>query len=88
MKKISNKTIILALAILLILAISYIGVGKYNQRQMQKQVLVYQQGLQAGYQQAIIQIMQQAVTCQQVPLFAQNQTMNIVAVECLQKSEG
>jgi len=82
-----QKIAILVLAILLILAIAYISMGRYFQNKEQKQLAVFQQGAQYGYQQAIIQIMQQALTCQQVPMFAQNQTINLIAVECLQPKD-
>jgi len=39
-----------------------------------------------GYQIAILDIMQQAVTCQTVPLTFGNQTINLIAVECLQQA--
>ncbi len=42
------------------------------------------QGYNQGAQDVIVQIAQQATTCQQVPLRIGNQTINIVAVECLQ----
>ncbi len=38
-----------------------------------------------GYEQAIIQIAQQAVSCQQVPLRIGNETMNIIWVDCLRQ---
>lgn len=38
-----------------------------------------------GYQIAILDIMQQAATCQTVPLTFENQTINLIAVECLQQ---
>lgn len=88
MKKINNKTIIWVLAILLILTVAYVGIEKYQQNKQQEQLVIFQQGAQYGYQQAIIQIMQQASTCQQVPMFAQNQTINMIAVECLQQNKG
>lgn len=81
MKK--QTTVAIALAILLVIAISYIVIEKYQQRKVQEQVMVYQQGAQAGYQQAIVQLIQQAATCQQVPVTFQNQTINMIAVECL-----
>lgn len=40
-----------------------------------------------GYQYAIFQIMQQAAQCQPVPLIFGNQTINVIAVECLQQSQ-
>lgn len=80
-----QTVLLIVMAILLVLAVSYIVVGKYQQSRTQKQLAIYQQGAQAGYQQAIVQLMQQAITCQQVPVFFQNQTINMIAVECLQK---
>ena len=41
-------------------------------------------GYTIGYQKAFLDIMQQAVTCQQVPLTLGNQTINVIAVGCLQ----
>ncbi len=38
-----------------------------------------------GIQYAVFTIMKQAATCQQVPLTFQNQTMNIIWVDCLQQ---
>lgn len=38
-----------------------------------------------GIQIAIFSIMQRAATCQPVPLTFGNQTINIIAVECLQQ---
>jgi len=83
MKKILIITIILA--ILLVSTIGYIIIDKYQEKKQKEQVDVFQQGAQYGYEQAIIQIMQQAVTCQQVPLTIRNQTINIIAVGCLQQ---
>lgn len=78
-----EKIAIIILTILLVVAIGYIVVGKYEQKQNQMQLSVYQQGIQYGYEQAIIQIIQQSSTCRQVPLIIGNQTINLIAVECL-----
>jgi Tfp pilus assembly protein PilO len=55
-----------------------------------EQAALYNQGAQYGAQLAIYQIFQQAATCQQVPLFygnsTVNQTINVVAIECLQQA--
>jgi len=37
-----------------------------------------------GYQSAVVTLMQLAATCQQVPLIYGNQTINVIAVDCLQ----
>ncbi len=39
-----------------------------------------------GYQAAILSIIQEAVQCKQVPLVFGNQTINLIAVECLQQT--
>lgn len=75
--------IIFVLFIALVIAMAYIAVDRYNEVKAQEQLDILQQGVQIGYQQAILQIMQQASTCQQVPLFADDQTMNLISVECL-----
>lgn len=80
-----QKLITLVIAILLIIAIAYIGVDKYTQAVQQEQLSIFQQGAQYGFEQAIIQIVQQASTCQQVPLIVGNTTINMIAVECLQQ---
>ena len=78
--------IILILGILFILAIGYIVVDKYSNYKQEKNLGIYNQGAQYGYEQAIIQVAQQVATCQQIPLKVQDQTINIVAVDCLQSS--
>ena len=84
MKK--QTLIIIILAILLIITISYLIIDKYQETRQEKQIEIYQQGAQYGYQQAILQIAQQAVTCQPVPLgIGNNQTINLIAVGCLQQ---
>jgi hypothetical protein len=39
-----------------------------------------------GYQIAVLTIAQQAAKCQQVPLVIENQTITLIAVECLQQA--
>jgi len=43
-------------------------------------------GQNQGYEFAIVSIMQQALTCQPVPLTFENQTINIIATGCLQQT--
>ena len=77
-------TIVLVVALLV--AVGYIGVDKYTTSKQQEQFNLLQQGALAGYQQAVLEIVQQAATCQAVPLFVGNQTINLIAVECLQQA--
>lgn len=76
------QTIInIILAVLLVLVVGYIVVGKYTAYTEQKTL----DAARFGYEQAIIQLVQQVSTCQQVPLIVGNYTVNVVAVECLQQ---
>lgn len=87
--KIQKQTwVIIILVILLVGAGCYIGIIKWNALQQEKQLGIFQQGAQYGYEQAVIQIAQQSATCQQVPLKVENQTINIVAVDCLQQAQA
>lgn len=75
------------LVILLLAAVGYIAYGMYMQWNYNKQLIAYQQGIQAGSDQAITYIYKQAATCQQLPVTIQNQTINLIAVECLQAAQ-
>jgi len=82
----SNKNLkifAMVVAVLLICAVGYIGYGFYAQAKVQKEISVFQQGAQYGYEQGIIQVAQQAATCQQVPLNIGNETVNVIGVDCL-----
>lgn len=88
----NQKVIMITLGVLLAIAIIFIvatQIRSYNIQknleQQQTQVAVYKQGAQEGYQAAIRQLMEQAATCNTVPIYADNVSMNIVAVECLQQ---
>ena len=40
--------------------------------------------VEAGYQQAVSQLLQEAAKCQPVPVTLKNQTVRLIAVDCLQ----
>ncbi len=82
----TKKTMII-LAIALIIAIGYIVVMKYNTAQQQKQFEIFQEGVQQGAQQTVIQMAQLAASCKEVTLrLENNQTINLIAVDCLQQT--
>lgn len=83
MRRIYLNVLIIILIILLLASIGYILFDKYRTTKAQEQLSFFQQGVQIGYEQAILQLIQQASTCQPVPVFANNQTINMIAVECL-----
>ena len=84
-----NKTISIlgALLIIAVLFIAATQIRAYNLSKKQQQEAIYEQGTQDGYQYAVAQLMQQAATCNPVPLFMNNVSMNIIAVECLQQAQ-
>lgn len=86
MKKLGKQTgIIIVLAVLLAISVGYTGVNAWQQMRDQELTSILQQGVQVGYQQAVQQLIQQALTCQPVPVQFQNQTINVIAVECLEQ---
>jgi len=82
-----NVWVIAILAFLLIAAVSYIAIDKYSDKKVERDNLIYQQGVQTGYQQTVIQIANSVSTCQQVPLVVGNRTINIVWIECLNQPD-
>lgn len=83
----SNVWVIAILAFLLIAAVAYIAIDKYSDKKVERDNLIYQQGVQTGYQQTVIQIANSVSTCQQVPLVVGNRTINIVWIECLNQPD-
>ena len=84
-KKISMGLVVLILAVLLVAAVAYIGYNAYAQKQIQKEMNIYQQGVQIGTKQVVATIFKQVDECKQVPIFYNNQTLNLVATKCLKK---
>jgi len=83
MKAGKDKVALVVVTLALFIAVAYIGLNEY-QKVMQD---VYNQGALFGYQQAVLQLMQQVSTCQQVPIVYENTTLNVIAVECLQQAQ-
>ena len=60
------------------------NLNEKTQKELQQKTA---EAYQAGIQSAVIQILQQASTCKPVPLTAQNTTLNLIPVECLQQQQ-
>jgi len=83
-----NKTLMRAiwiLSVLLLIALSYISYEVYQKVQLEKQNVAASYGYQLGYSDAVASLMQQASTCQTVPITLGNQTLNLIALECFEK---
>jgi hypothetical protein len=73
--------------VLLALAVGYIGYDKYTDWKIQKDNDIYQGGINYGYELAVTQMFSQVGSCQQVPLTVENQTLKVIAIECLQQAQ-
>jgi len=92
MAKKDKKQIIIVILILLVIAAGgYIVYDKYTgysiQEQQKEQNDLLQQGALYGYQQAVLQLYQEAIKCNPVPVRIENQTINVIAVECLEAAQ-
>ncbi len=84
MKQDKNKIIILSLIVIVTLLLGIIGYTFFISPAVNGLVV---QGQNQGIQYTIYSIAQRAATCQQVPLQVENQTINLIAVECLQQAQ-
>ena len=64
----------------IVFASIYVVVGEYNRINRYVAQVAYNQGMSN----AVVQLIQQASTCQTVPVSAGNAKMTLVSVECLQ----
>ena len=81
MKMEKARIALLAVTVALVLSLGYIAMTEYQRVMTQEQFSAYQQGVQIGYQEAVRQLLEQASTCQQVPVTMNNLTLNLIAVE-------
>lgn len=84
MKKSSLWVVILG--ILLLVAIGYITFDLVNKSVVNRQIAIYESGAQYGFETAIYQIAQQAAACNVVPLNIENETLRIIAYDCLEQA--
>jgi hypothetical protein len=78
---------LIVVSVALVISVAYIAMNEYQRIKTQEQLSVYQQGVVIGYQQAVIQLLNQVSTCQQVPVTYENLTINVIAVDCLQQAQ-
>jgi len=85
MKEKTNKTTIaiIILAVLLVAAVTYIGIDTYNKSKTTKENQIFNTGTQIGAQNTITFLFQRALTCELTPISVQNQTINLIPPECV-----
>jgi hypothetical protein len=79
-----QNIVILILLILLFFSVGYIVAEKLQEKKQKELAETFQQGIRAGYENAVLSMMQRASSCQSVSLYANNQTMELIDVGCLQ----
>lgn len=84
MKKNTSLIVAIVLGVLLFCSVGYILFGMYSNMRSQEELEIYQSGYEYGMNYTLNYIMQQAGSCQTVPLTnAGNETVTLVAAECL-----
>jgi len=78
-----NNKIIITLIIALTLCIGFIAYDQYEEYQQTRDMQVFQAGAEAQ----VIDILQVVSGCEAYPITIENQTINLIAVRCLQQAE-
>jgi len=73
---------VLIIILLLIIAGLFFAVKGYVGWRGKRNDMIFQQGIQYGYQGAILEIMNLSLSCEPVPLFAGNQTIEMIKRDC------
>ena len=63
------------LIVVLLIVVGYFGLNKYNN--------IYQSGINYGMEYALVTILTETTKCQPFPIQYQNETYNLILVECL-----
>ena len=80
-----HRLILIGLVVLLIVAVLYIVVLRMQSYCDDQTEEAYKEGAQFGYEASIKQLLSEMEGCKPVPVHADNFTVNVIAVECLQQ---
>ena len=75
------KTIIIIAIIVVVLVAGFFAFRAYRFR---RDTILFANGVQYGYSQAVIQLINMSMSCQPVPLYAGNTTIEVIATGCPQ----
>lgn len=75
------------LIILIIGLLGYVGYIEYTDYMVEYDNKIMEQGVQFGYEQTILQIIEKSLTCEPVSLIVNNETINLINIECLTLGE-
>lgn len=85
MKKDRRNILILILILVIVLLLGLISYALLIRPALSGLVI---EGQNQGYSYAIASLIQEAATCQPVPVTFGNQTINLIAMECLQQQSS
>ena len=77
------RTTSAVLIIILLLVAGHFVYTVWSQRRIEGQFATYQAGFQEGYTQAVGQLIQEAGSCQPIPVFFENKSVELISVACL-----
>ncbi len=84
-----KSVLIIVMAIVIVLSLGYIGYNFHNDYVLGLQEDSYVQGANDGMLELYTNIIESATQCQQIPFaYGDNQTLNLIAVECLQQENN
>jgi archaellum component FlaF (FlaF/FlaG flagellin family) len=86
MKTKKQTVIIIALAVLLVASIIYIGADKWQDKRQQELTAVYQQGYSQGITDAVTALYQQTQECKITTINLGNITRQVVDVDCVRQA--
>lgn len=91
-KKVSMAKIMALAAIVMIVlgAVGYLAFvqgQKSSDEQKQKEDALVQKGIETGYNQVVVYLFSRMKACEATPITMSNQTLTLIAVECLQQQQ-
>jgi len=82
--KLSKQGVLVSvLVVLLVLALGYIAIGKWDEGVALREIEIYRAGLNDGYSEAVRGIIVSAEGCEIVSVYEGNKTVNLINQECL-----
>lgn len=74
--------LIFALIVLVLLVGGYFGVKAYGKHKFNKELDIFQQGINYGYTQAVLQIINVSDSCEPFPIYVGNISRELISVTC------
>lgn len=83
MKKERKKILIITLIVIVLLVGAYFGYRAYYNMRADRNLYIFEQGMEYGYTQAILQVINISYNCEPFPVYAGNESRELISVDCL-----